>query len=335
MKTVLVTTTINVPTVLRKYRELGPDVPFIIALDQKTTAKGDELQQLDRELGNCQWLMPWRQQQLYPALSDAIGWNCVQRRNIAILEAAKLKPDIIVSIDDDNAPKGDYFNEIEAAFTQPQSARVAKGKWFNLGALAKDSYTYRGFPRSAVPFAASSPNGRPHKIGIVNGLIYGDPDINAIERLTRDPQVTDYHRFTADGIVTDPKQTWTPINSQNTAYLAELAPLMLVLPRVGRYDDIWGSYIAQRVLAGTDYHILFGKPHVHQDRNQQDLLKNLEDEILGMRYTEALINALETAKPQGTVLEALGAVLGSLDETHLPLPYRFLHEWEKACLALA
>jgi hypothetical protein len=55
---------------------------------------------------------------------------------------------------------------------------------------------------------------------------------------------------------------------------------MLVLVGVGRYDDIWGSYIAQRVMAETGHRVHYGKPFVWQERNPQSIWTNLRDEIL-------------------------------------------------------
>ena len=37
-----------------------------------------------------------------PKLSKLIGWNCIQRRNFAILEAYERGAEIIALIDDDN-----------------------------------------------------------------------------------------------------------------------------------------------------------------------------------------------------------------------------------------
>ena len=86
MKTALITTTINVPHVLALYRKIaGPDVKFFIALDEKSDFKG--LSQYGPvDSANC-WLTPDFQRALNYRCSELIGWNCVQRRNIALLEA--------------------------------------------------------------------------------------------------------------------------------------------------------------------------------------------------------------------------------------------------------
>ncbi len=38
-----------------------------------------------------------------------------------------------------------------------------------------------------------------------------------------------------------------------------------------------------------DYHVHFGKPYVWQERNVQNLTKNLKDEVLGVEFTSRLI----------------------------------------------
>lgn len=329
MRIALVTTTIRVPEVLRRYRELGPDVQMIVAGDMK--APHFEIDKLCREIGDARYLPPVEQERLYPALSAEIGWNSIQRRNIAILEAAKLEPDLILSIDDDNIPQGDYFRDLERVF-RPHYGYVADGPWFNIGEHAQERFTYRGFPRGECPNSSFSMNGKAHEIGVVNGLIYGDPDINAQERIDRDPQVRIYSTEAQHGIALDPSRTWSPINSQNTAYRAELAPLMLCLPKVGRYDDIWGSYIAQAVLGDTGLHTFFGRPYVTQERNAQDVQKNLADERYGVAQTPALVEHLRSLQvPSGSVTERLGHVLEALELCEVDLPHGFLREWLRAC----
>ena len=49
-------------------------------------------------------------------------------------------------------------------------------------------------------------------------------------------------------------------------------------------DDIWGSYYLQKFMDSSK--IVFDKPTVYQERNEQDLIKNLENELDGYRYTQ-------------------------------------------------
>ena len=43
------------------------------------------------------------------------------------------------------------------------------------------------------------------------------------------------------------KGTWSPFNSQNTALSAKIIPAYPLSPKVGRYDDIWASYVIYRI----------------------------------------------------------------------------------------
>lgn len=336
MRIVLVTTTINVPEILREYRRIGPDVEMLVAGDLKSPH--DEMRKFARSIGDCGYLDPSWQEQHYPVLSKTIGWNSIQRRNIAILAAAKMKPDVIVTIDDDNIPRNEsYFDDIRAAFSQDHRGSVAGSRWFNLGELAHHPYRYRGLPYSAdATGILITSNNSGQRLGVLNGLIYGDPDINATQRIEQGPQVSWYSDAARDGIALIPEMSWSPVNSQNTAWRTELAPLMLLPPQVGRYDDIWGSYIAQRVLEATDFCVRFGRPFVTQERNEHDLVRDLENELFGMRHTEELVSHLKSVpiSKEATMLQNLRAVLTSLRELPFPLPHKFFDAWLQACEAL-
>ncbi|MEM1296764.1 MAG: hypothetical protein AAGH89_15470, partial [Verrucomicrobiota bacterium] len=113
----------------------------------------------------------------------------------------------------------------------------------------------------------------------------GDPDIDAICRLSRRPEVK-FAEFPPFG-----STQMAPFNSQNTFLAREVLPRYAVIPGIGRMDDIWGSFIAQ-------YHfpesVVYNQATVYQQRNEQDLVKNLEEEVLGYRHTlELLCNPSE------------------------------------------
>jgi len=48
-------------------------------------------------------------------------------------------------------------------------------------------------------------------------------------------------------------------------------------------DDIWGGYYVQQMI-GQDK-LIYNRASVYQDRNIQDLIRNLENEIIGYRNT--------------------------------------------------
>lgn len=326
--TCLITTTIHTPNVLRQYRASDPDVLMIIAGDLQSPH--DEIKALCRELGNAHYLDPFTQQGLGYACSEVIGFRSIQRRNIALLEAIRAGADVVLSVDDDNAPHHvTYFEDLRSAFNGPDGKLVAGDEWFNLGDYAFEPFVYRGYPfsrRSERKASLLKPDVR-RFVGIVNGLIYGDPDINAIDRYTRPPHINKYY---VSNIYVNPRTTWTPINSQNTAYVRELAPLAFVLPGIGRYDDIWASYIALRVMETTDYHVYFGEPSVVQERNPHNWIVDLEREIYGMKHTEAFCQGLkETYLKDGeSVLDALDRVrLGPAAALLPPQAREFMAAW--------
>jgi hypothetical protein len=53
-------------------------------------------------------------------------------------------------------------------------------------------------------------------------------------------------------------------------------------------DDIWGGYYLQTVFPDS---IIYNQATVYQERNQQDLIINLEKELTGYRHTSKFIQA--------------------------------------------
>jgi hypothetical protein len=53
-------------------------------------------------------------------------------------------------------------------------------------------------------------------------------------------------------------------------------------------DDIWGAYALQPVFSNS---VVYHRPTVYQERNVQDLVRNLEDEILRYQQSRNFIEA--------------------------------------------
>jgi hypothetical protein len=294
----LISTTINVPGNLTKWREaLDDDDVVIIAGDLQSPH--DEITAYMADLpGKNVYLHP--DEQTHWTVSAHIGWRCIQRRNIATLEALRYKPEYIISVDDDNYPTSPLqviqYDEILRGHRQSPMVMSGSG-WFNPGLACMPSVTHRGYPLHQRRVDAKQVDynlthfHEPAPIGVAASLWIGDPDIDAIERLATDPEVESisFPRFTlAPG-------TWAPFNSQATAIIGELAPLFFMWPGVGRYDDIWASYLMRAVMQRHGYLVHYGEPLVRQVRNAHDVLKDLEHEMFGMRYNGSVINALRHA----------------------------------------
>lgn len=284
MKIALVTTTIRVPVVLKLYRELGPDVRFFVAGDEKTP---HEVLDFCEEMELCTYLGVGRQAKSGYKCSELLGWNTDARRNIATLEALRWGADILVFLDDDNLPLGPYFDEIEYLFSAPFSGIkvTALDRWFDQGRLLNPPAKQRGVPFGPTLWRADPITDA--KIGVVAGTCLGDPDIDAATRLSMSPEIHHCSELLHAGVVANPESFYV-FNSQNTAFLRELAPAMFILPGsgttsfVGRNADIFAACIMRRVMHDRGLHCHFGKPLVWQTRNPHNLLKDMRSEQLAL-----------------------------------------------------
>jgi hypothetical protein len=296
VKTALILTTINIPTVLSLYRAHDPDVRFFVAMDKKTPG---EAYRFCNRLPNCVPivdgnvdLVTFRDRGGY-ACSDLIGWNTISRRNIALLEALKWGADVIVSIDDDNIPLDTcYFWHYEcSSLASPFNGIKVKPAfygWFDPGHLqftrVGDTVVQRGFPQAYPSDFGGFTSVTGAKIGVAQGMILGDPDTSAVDRISRHPQVHQVSELLRAGIVTDPRETYAPLNSQNIAFIRELAPCFFMVPQWQRFDDIYAGLVAQRVMRDRGYFVHYGQPFVWQQRNPHDLLKDLAAEQWGAEH---------------------------------------------------
>ena len=289
MKTALITTTINIPHVLKLYRACSTDVAFFVTGDMKTDSI--PFKQFCREIPNCfaydavdqNTSMNW-------ACHERIGWNTIGRRNIALLEALKWGADIIVTIDDDNIPMNlDYFDDFEKVLQAPFSGcQVEPAVWFNVGALCVPNFVQRGFPVEQLSNCYAVKHVVNAKIGVASGVALLDPDIGAVERIANAPNIHGVYELLRAGVAFRPQwKQWTVFNSQVTTFLRELAPAMLMVPQWKRFDDIFASLICQRVMRHRELFVHHGQPFVAQQRNEHNLHDDLAAEAWGMRYVQA------------------------------------------------
>jgi hypothetical protein len=331
MKTALILTTINVPTVLALYRRFDPSVRFFVACDEKTPKAAYDF---CASIPDCEAYSPERQKALGWECSPLIGWNTIARRNIALLEALKWGAELIVSVDDDNIPMGaayfiNYFKMFDdkVYFDDPSTPpitwnrawsglKVSGRGWFDPGQLqfpadGVDPVCQRGFPQQSLGLQSFEPV-VDARIGVAQGAVLGNPDTSAIDRISRHPQVYQVAEILRAGVVSDPKKVWAPLNAQNIAFLRELAPCFLMVPQWKRYDDIYAGLIAQRVMREFDYHVHFGKPFVHQERNKHDLLKDLADEQWGaeniLEFSAWLDAFSSSCAPVSSVIALVAAI---------------------------
>ena len=272
MKKFIVTTTIYSPTLAMKKFSQMKGWQLIVVGDNKTPH--EEYENL-----NCIYLSPEKQEEIAKDLSDAIGWNCIMRRNIGFVYAYRLGADIVATVDDDNIPYDNWGQDVLVGKDVEVDLWHSQNGYFDpLSVTNRDDLWHRGYPLEHVPTKNNVVyKGKTIRTPLVQADLWdGDPDIDAMCRLSKKPCVKyDISRpYTSNQLA--------PFNSQNTFLHRSVIPYYMVLPHVGRMDDIWGAYIIQKKFPNS---VIYNKATVYQDRNEQDLITNLEKEIIGYRNT--------------------------------------------------
>lgn len=242
-------------------------------------------------------------------LRPFLRWNSIQRRNLGFLLAAELSSDVVVSVDDDNVPViGDYLRHHLVVGTRGAFPAVASGSgWFNVGEFLTCSppvpVRHRGFPLGRAGDGGGFESTRAEGRIVVNaGLWTGDPDIDAVTRIALRPVASAVTPPYGERPTVLHPSTWCPFNSQNTAVARDALPACFLWgmgERVGpavidRYDDIFMSYFARRLIDHFGDLVAYGPPVVEQVRNEHDLLADLIGETPGMRLTDELVDLLRS-----------------------------------------
>jgi hypothetical protein len=240
--------------------------------------------------------------------SEAIGWKKIMRRNIALLEAIQQRPDFILSIDDDNVPEDDYFDRWHEVVTTPKARLIAPPEsdtaphWHNYLASSDAPIEIypRGFPiafrhQKKLTIADAKEAITPERIGVFQGISLGHPDIDALTRVVHPEPI---HSVAEKNYCL--KNVWSPYNSQNTIIATSLFPVAFMWPYAGRYDDIYASFVWQKLLFNNDMFAYVGDPVNTQTDRRRGVMKDFENEIEGyMRGQEVWerINAIEEKDP--------------------------------------
>jgi len=279
---VIVTTTINPPTeALRKFARLE-DWHLVIVGDLKTPTP--------YHIEGATYLSPSAQEKMAPRLSDLTGWNCMQRRNFGFIWAAKQGASMMATVDDDNIPYANWGQsplvdqEVEVDYyTSPIPA------FDPVGTTEYRHLWHRGFPIQWLGDRTYANKARKRiTVDVEAGFWNGDPDIDAICRMEHRPQVT-----FADAPFPLSGGPIAPFNSQNTILSARAFPDYFLFPKIGRMDDIWGSFWLQ----SKGFNVVFSKASVFQARNVHDLTKDFEAESLGYTKSYLLLPALLSEGP--------------------------------------
>lgn len=276
MKKYIATTTIYEPSIaIKKYAAMN-DWTLVIAGDRKTPH--DKYKDI-----NAIYLSPDEQDRLYPKLSDLIGWNCMQRRNIAILHAYKLGADVIAVIDDDNIPLENWGKDllVGKTFECDTYTPVQHSVFDPLSVTEYNHLWHRGYPLIHLVGKNKHTVSKTIVRPVVQADLWnGDPDIDAVCRMEHAPMCTfksNVFPYTSSVV--------SPFNSQNIFILREAVRDYFLCPGIGRMDDIWAAYY----LESKGHRVVYNTASVFQDRNEHDLVKDFSDEIIGYQNTHLFI----------------------------------------------
>tara|TARA_A100000164_G_scaffold369674_1_gene394635 strand:- start:281 stop:1204 length:924 start_codon:yes stop_codon:yes gene_type:complete len=273
----IATTTINKPTdALRKFSKMK-NFKLIVALDKNSKKF---------HLNNTIVLTTRLQEKKWPKLSKLIGWNCVARRNFAILEAFQRGADVIALVDDDNIPLNNWGKKIFIDKTIKTKLIKTNKKIFDpIGYAGYKNLWHRGFPLEMINARKYFSDQKMNIVPKVQASFWnGDPDVDAIARILYKPNCKfDKKKFPFYS------NKISPFNSQNTFISRDILPDYFLFPGIGRMEDIWASYY----VSSKKYKIIYSEPTVVQKRNKHNLIQDFKDEYLGYAYNLKLIKALK------------------------------------------
>lgn len=274
MKKIIVTTSIYPRTEAIEAFDSMPDWELIVVGDLKTPSG----YRLDRGL----YLSPEDQIKIDPKLSEAIGWNMIQRRNFGMLMAYKNSADVVALVDDDNIPLAHWGQELHLGQAISATKYHTKTACFDpIGATNYPQLWHRGFPLQLLCQRDYSQHSLETVVPDIQADFWnGDPDIDAICRMEHAPDC-DFDPtcfpMTSNRV--------GPFNSQNTFLSRHVIPDYFLFPHVGRMDDIWAGYYAQ----AKGHRVVWNRASVVQKRNAHDLTVDFTKEIIGYQNNPSLL----------------------------------------------
>ena len=178
---IIVTTTINPPTEAIRRFDAMKDWKLIVIGDRKTPPY-----KLERGI----YVSPEEQEKYDPELSEAIGWNCIQRRNFGLLLAHDMKADVVATVDDDNIPEPGWGqNLLLGREVEVNHYETELPSFDPVGATNYPTIWHRGFPLQLLPKRDYSRKSRKRITPDVQADFWnGDPDIDAICRMVHRPE---------------------------------------------------------------------------------------------------------------------------------------------------
>jgi hypothetical protein len=249
-----------------------------------------------------------------------VPYNSDNRRNIGYLMALESGNEILLSIDDDNYCIGETYKTsgivCEEAVTLP--AVHSSNGWFNFCEMLEIQPEGRFYPRG-FPYHKRHQDPKStfaDETGLVRmnvGLWLQEPDLDAITWLTAPVRA---RGFKGKSFLLG-NDTWSPINTQNTAlhrdlivsyYFVRMGYPLAGMP-IDRYGDIFSGYLSQACVRHMGHRIRVGTPVADHKRNSHNYLRDVAGELACILALEPFTEWLHDVKLNG----------GTYSETYLSL----------------
>ena len=242
----------------------------------KTIVVGDKNSPAEYDNTNVTFLSVEKQSELGYAVNKDLPYNHYCRKNIGYIFAIQEGAEVIIDTDDDNMPYPDWsFPDFNGEFDQVNSD-LGFINIYNF--FTEQNIWPRGLPLNKISLKLDEKQlqKRSCKVGIWQGLVDEDPDVDAIYRLINNTPC--FFKIRAPVVLN--QGTISPFNSQNTSWRKELFPLLYLPSTVTfRFTDILRGYVAQPIMWLYNYSLGFTQATVKQERNPHDYMKDFESEI--------------------------------------------------------
>ena len=227
-----------------------------------------------------------KQSELKYAINKELPYNHYCRKNIGYIFAIQDGAEVIIDTDDDNIPYTDWsFPDFNGEFDQVNSNLG----FVNIYSLFTEQNIWpRGLPLNKINSKLDEKQLQKKSctVGIWQGLVDDDPDVDAIYRIINNTPCF----FKKRPPIVLQQGTISPFNSQNSAFRKELFPLLYLPATVTfRFTDILRGYVAQPIMWLYNYTLGFTQAIVKQERNPHDYMKDFELEIPCYLQSESVI----------------------------------------------
>lgn len=239
---------------------------------------------------------------LYPLLAESIPFSSFSRKNIGYMYAIHSKAKLIWDFDDDNigiiskqgiANLKDYLSTCE---------ENKKNPLFNPYPYFRQTHIRlwpRGFPLDSLkdidvlPSICSKTTNA--NLAVIQSLANGQPDVDAIYRMTYDFPFNFTARPDIDKLFLIPQYKYTPFNAQATLWFPRAYKyLALPISVNGRVSDIWRSYIAEHFFHKANLAVAFSPPYVFHNRTEHNIMADFNVETPLYEQSGTLVKLLSS-----------------------------------------